>query len=126
MNKAKISLLLILSLVWCSLALAGTTRTIDADAMISSNKTYTWTHPLQTGTVMISAGIVQETPSGTVNGSNTTFTTTYAPSSAANLELYQDGLLLVNGTDYTLSSSTITMTTAPATGQTLTAKYSKY
>lgn len=65
----------------------------------------------------------KEVPSGSINSSNTTFTLTYAPTSADSLNLYMDGLLLRLTTDYTISSTTITMGTAPATGQTLYASY---
>lgn len=66
----------------------------------------------------------QEVPSGTINGSNVTFTITTAPTTAAGFELFQDGLVLVQGVDYTISGTTITMTVAPNFGQTLYAVYS--
>jgi hypothetical protein len=66
---------------------------------------------------------VDETPSGTINGSNTAFTLSTAPLENAAVDLYQDGLKLVDGTDYTLSSTSITMTTAPALGQSLRATF---
>ncbi|MBV8845232.1 MAG: hypothetical protein JO307_20695 [Bryobacterales bacterium] len=48
-----------------------------------------------------------EIPSGTVNGVNTTFTLMYAPSPAASLELFLNGLLMEAGSDYQLSGNTI-------------------
>lgn len=66
----------------------------------------------------------QEVPSGTINNSNVTFTITTAPTTAAGFELFQDGLVLVQGVDYTISGTTITMTVAPNFGQTLYAVYS--
>jgi hypothetical protein len=68
---------------------------------------------------------IQEAPTGTVNGSNVTFTVSQIPYSAANLSLYQDGIRLRNGVDYSivLSTKTITMTAAPAAGQDLWAHY---
>lgn len=65
----------------------------------------------------------QEVPSGTINGSNVTFTLAQTPTSNAAVSLYQDGFLMRQGTDYTISGSTITMTTAPVSGQTLDATY---
>ena len=64
---------------------------------------------------------IQEAPSG----SGVTYTVSQIPYSAAELSLYQDGLRLRNGTDYTivLSTKTITMTTAPTLGQELWAHY---
>lgn len=67
---------------------------------------------------------VQETPSGTVNGSNATFTTTYTPTSNAILSVYLNGLILTQGVDYTVSSSTITITAAPDIGQNVYVTYS--
>jgi hypothetical protein len=57
-----------------------------------------------------------ETPAGTVNGFNVTFTLANAPSPAASLQLFQDGVLQIQGTDYTLSGNTITFMNAPGAG----------
>lgn len=65
----------------------------------------------------------QETPAGAVNSSNVTFTLSQAPGSAAALDLFLDGLILYQGVDYSLSGSTITMTSPPLFGQTLYATY---
>lgn len=66
-----------------------------------------------------------EAVSGVVNGVNTTFTITSAPTDVGTLELFLDGLLQYPGAllDYTLTGSTITMTVAPNFGQTLWAIY---
>lgn len=65
-----------------------------------------------------------ETPSGTINGVNTTFTLAAAPSPAGSLELFLNGVLQkAGGADYTLSSATITTTVAPQTGDVLLAWY---
>lgn len=76
----------------------------------------------------ISAGSIvfadAETPSGTINGINTTFTLAFAPNPGASLLLFLNGLLQTGGgVDYTLSSSTITFVTAPSTGDSLIAFY---
>lgn len=60
-----------------------------------------------------------ETPSGTVNGSNTVFTLAATPS--AGVLVFKNGLLQIEGTDYTISGATITFTVAPAGGSTLEA-----
>ena len=49
-----------------------------------------------------------ETPAGTINGTNATFTLVAAPSPAASLLLLRNGLVQKSGVDYTLSGSTIT------------------
>lgn len=66
----------------------------------------------------------QETPSGTVNGSNTSFSLANTPVSGT-VMLFQNGLLLVagSGKDYTISSGTITFITAPVSGDVLLATY---
>ena len=50
-----------------------------------------------------------EVPSGVVNGVNTTFTLRYAPSPAASLELFNNGVLLAAGVDYQLVGNTIAL-----------------
>lgn len=67
----------------------------------------------------------EEVPTGTVNGTNTSFTLTYAPSPAASLELEVDGLTYFQGTHYTLSSNTVVYVTA-FTPQTSQLHYARY
>lgn len=57
-----------------------------------------------------------ETPSGTVDGTNVTFTLSKSPSPANSLRLFKNGVLMVQGTDYTISGATITYTVAPTGG----------
>lgn len=71
-----------------------------------------------------------ETPAGTIDGSNKTFTLANSPSPAASLILVQrqagstaGGMPLFQGTDYTLTTNSISMTLAPPTGDTLVAWY---
>ena len=68
---------------------------------------------------------LNETPSGTVNGVNDTFTLSTAPAPSTSLMLFVDGSLVTQGTDYTLSSATITFAGAsiPSVGQVLLATY---
>lgn len=65
-----------------------------------------------------------ETPSGSINGSNTSFTLAHSPVGTS-LSLYKNGQLQIAGgsADYTLSSSTITYNAAPKTGDVLIANY---
>ena len=68
----------------------------------------------------------QEVPTGTVDGSNTTFTLAHTPWAGANLVLFLDRGPVPQGAGagkYTLSGATITMGTAPQLGQTLYAFY---
>lgn len=65
----------------------------------------------------------QEVPSGTINGSNTAFSLAQTPQENAAVLLFIDGILQRQGTDYTLSGTSITMTTAPATNQSIDAWY---
>jgi hypothetical protein len=66
----------------------------------------------------------KETPSGSINGSNVTFTLANTPVSGSE-HLYLNGQLLESGSgnDYTISSATITMASAPASGERLKASY---
>jgi hypothetical protein len=66
-----------------------------------------------------------ETPGGTINGANGSFTLANTPSPAASLTLFLNGLLLQQGRDYTLAANAITFATAtvPQTGDILVASY---
>lgn len=67
-----------------------------------------------------------ETPSGTVNGINATFTLANTPSPAGSLILTKNGQVMKSGgTDFTLATATITFATAaiPQTGDVLIAWY---
>ena len=65
----------------------------------------------------------QESVSGTVNGVNVTFTVSQTPLNADGFQLYVNGVLQRLTTHYTRSGVTITMVTAPESGQELDAIY---
>lgn len=67
----------------------------------------------------------EETPGGSINGSNTVFTLAYSPSPAASLLLYLNGLLMTQGIDYTLTGNSISFLPAsvPQAGDVLTGSY---
>lgn len=60
----------------------------------------------------------QEVPAGTVNGVNKIFTLSQFPVNAAGVSFYIDGVIQIQGTDYTISGQTITTSSAsvPRTG----------
>lgn len=64
-----------------------------------------------------------ETPSGSINGSNTAFTLSAAPEEADGVLVFLDGLKLKKTTDYSISGTTLTMVVAPAIAQELTVHY---
>ena len=65
-----------------------------------------------------------ETPSGTVNGSNATFTLANTPSPASSLQVVVNlASMIAGGVDYTLSTATITFVTAPPTGSVIRVWY---
>ncbi len=66
-----------------------------------------------------------EIPAGTINGINDTFTISATPDPFDSLELYKNGLLLIEGDDYTLAASTITFSAPqiPSTGDLLVATF---
>jgi hypothetical protein len=70
--------------------------------------------------------VVRETPTGTINGVNVTFTLANAPV-AGTEQLFLNGILQEPGAgnDYTISGATITYLTAPATNDRLKATYMK-
>lgn len=67
-------------------------------------------------------GVSGETPSGTVNGSNTAFTLAATPATGS-VKVYLNGLRQTLTTDYTVSGSTITFVTAPLTGDIIRVDY---
>jgi uncharacterized protein YoxC len=58
-----------------------------------------------------------EVPSGTVNGTNTTFTLSAPPNPMLGLKLFKNGMLLAQNGDYTLSGTTVTFTSTQVTPQ---------
>lgn len=101
----------------------------DSVATLNATQTFgsgsTWNGAV-IGTTYGGAGTqFQESPSGTCNGSTTTFTLSHTPYAAASLEVFIDGLVQIQGSgkDYTISGTTITLSTACASGQTLYARY---
>lgn len=67
-----------------------------------------------------------EIPSGTINSSNTAFTLANNPADTDGVMVFLDGVVQYNGTDYTVSGTTITFSSAPATGSTIFAYYNTF
>jgi len=87
-------------------------------------KTINGSSLLGSGDLTVSGGATSvwgETPSGTINGSNTSFTLAHNP---AGMSLFLNGQRLTSGTDYTQSGTTLTMITVPLTGDILRSDYS--
>jgi hypothetical protein len=74
--------------------------------------------------VIFPSFVTGETPAGTVNGLNTTFTLANTPSGSS-LMLFRNGVLVAPGLDYTLTGSTIQFAgvATPQTQDTLAASY---
>ena len=66
---------------------------------------------------------VIETPTGTVDGSNTAFTLAEEPLEADAVIIFKNGLLQRPGDDVTLSGQNITFATAPALGSDIKVQY---
>jgi hypothetical protein len=66
-----------------------------------------------------------ETPNGTMNGANVSFSLANTPAPSSSLSLYRNGLELSQGVDYTLTGSVVTFVPAslPQTGDILSAFY---
>jgi len=82
--------------------------------------------PTTTSGLTNSNFVDEETPSGTINSSNTAFTLANTPT-AGTLKLYYQGQKLRPGAgnDYTITGNAITMLWAPVTGTALVADYRK-
>jgi hypothetical protein len=81
--------------------------------------------PCGTGGSGSSGFVDAETPGGTLNGTNATFTLANAPDPPASLTLFRNGLLQDQNGDYTLAGSTITFEAGavPQAGDILIASY---
>jgi len=66
-----------------------------------------------------------ETPAGVVDGSNVAFALHFAPSPAGSLDLYRNGLLMAQGTDYTIAANSIHffLRSTPQPGDVVVASY---
>ena len=70
----------------------------------------------------VGTDITAETPTGTVDGTNYTFTLAYIPMPLSSLSVYIDSVLV--STDlYTVDGSTIDFATAPSLGSSITVNY---
>jgi hypothetical protein len=80
------------------------------------------TSPCGTGGLLFVDG---ERPAGLVNGVNTAFALSAAPTPAASLTLFRNGMLLRQGVDYTVLGSSVVLApgNAPAVGDRLEAWY---
>jgi len=78
------------------------------------------------GVVKVANYVVRETPSGLVNGTNTSFTLANTPVSGTE-QVFLNGILQEPGAgnDYTISAGTITYLTAPLSGDRLRVTYLK-
>jgi hypothetical protein len=83
-------------------------------------------HTAGSGFIKYTDFVFNETPSGSVNGSNTAFTLTNSPQNSS-LRLYINGQLQEPGAgnDYTITGTAITMLYALATGDKIRAYYHK-
>jgi hypothetical protein len=66
-----------------------------------------------------------EIPAGAVDGNNASFTLQFAPSPASSLELYLNGLLMTQNTDYSLANNIVTffLRSTPQPGDIVAASY---
>lgn len=66
-----------------------------------------------------------ETPTGTINGTNVSFTLSQAPNPIASLALFRNGIRLTSGVDYTVSNNSITFGAeyVPQTGDIVMCSY---
>ena len=93
-------------------ATAGTQCTIDYTPRESANANLVQ-YPV----------VQQEVPTGVINGVNASFTLSLSPINNQSTLVKLDGLLLVQGTDYSLLGQSLTLNPPPALGQSLTVWY---
>lgn len=98
----------------------------SGDVTVSNAGVFTVNNTAGTGFLKYGNMVNNETPGGTVNGSNTAFTLANTPQ-VSSLELFLNGMLLEPGAgnDYTVSGTAVTMLFAPLSGDKLRAYYWK-
>lgn len=65
----------------------------------------------------------QEVPTGTINGTNQSFSLSQTPTSNESVVIYRNGLVLRQGTDYSIMDAGFSMSVAPELGDELYATY---
>lgn len=102
------------------------TLTTSVTGMLKGNGTAISAATAGTDYMAPSDFVTRETPSGTINGSTTTFTLANTPISGTEM-VFLNGVLQDSGggNDYTISTNTITMLSAPLTGDKLRVSYQK-
>ncbi len=97
-------------------SLSANTVTFANNAIPQSGDTLAAYYRLP-GTGPASAFVDDETPQGTINGSNLAFTLHAAPNPLVSLKLFKNGELLQQNVDYTITSTTITFASQSVTPQ---------
>ena len=92
---------------------------MSGDATIASGGAVT----IAASTFLAAHLATRETPSGTINGSNQTFTLAHTPVSGTEMVFLNGQLLDAGGADYSISTLTITMTIAPVSGDVIRVTY---
>lgn len=109
-------------------SLTGTTNRIDVDLTNPAVPVIDIDAAYDAAILAAVQGIFidKETPTGLINSSNVTYTLANTPIVGSE-HVYLNGLLMESGggNDYTISGATITMLTAPTTGDRLKATYRK-
>jgi len=73
---------------------------------------------------LLGTEVDNETPSGTIDGTNKTFTLANTPSPATSLKLFLNGMFMTPaGEDYTLTGNSIVFINAPTSGSVMRAFY---
>lgn len=101
-------------------------RTLQASSVLVTNSgatAFEFTSTDELRGVTVNGTEEQEVLSGAVNGSNTIFTLSRTPLTAAGFKLYRSGALLVRDTHYSRVGTTVTMVTAPSSPQFIHAVY---
>lgn len=99
---------------------------VSGDVTLANDGVMTVSVNTSTGFLKYSNKVTRETPSGTINGSNVTFALASTPVSGSE-EVFLNGILqdAGAGNDYTISTGTITMLTAPLSGDKIRVNYMK-
>jgi len=99
-------------------------QTLSVTVTDISTSAGTWNTEASVNALTTANFIFNEVPSGTINGTNATFTLANTPTSGT-VRIYLNGLRQKLTTQYTISGGTITMLNVPGTGDDLIVDYLK-
>jgi len=104
---------------------AGISIVTGSQGQVTISATGTGGSERSQSTSLITELVLNETLSGPIDGANTEFSLAYTPATTSSVMLWMNGQLLNQGSDYTVTSQTVTMSFPPQAGDVLLSMYTR-